>query len=80
MSYRAMFSSVGSICKLHEYTFKKISNVLTNGKSFPKCVPNCVSLHNGHKCVIGDQNSSGVGGRRFRRRFIIDRGAEYELQ
>ena len=57
MSYKATFSSipVGSVCVKEGYKFKKISNVQTDGKPLPKCEPNCISLHNGHKCVMGDK-------------------------
>ena len=56
MSYKSRFSvvPVGSVCTNNGYTFKKISNAETKGRPLPKCEPNCISLHNGHKCVIGD--------------------------
>lgn len=56
MSYKAMFSAVpvGSVCIKEGYTFKKTSDVKTGGRPLPKCEPNCISLHNGHKCVMGD--------------------------
>lgn len=57
VSYKAMFSAVpvNSVCLFGSVKVKKTSNIQTKGKPLSRCATNCVSLHNGHKCVIGDK-------------------------
>lgn len=57
VSYKSKFSEVkvGSICLFGTVKIKKISDIPTKGKSLSKCASNCVSLHNGHKCVVSDK-------------------------
>lgn len=57
MSYKSKFSEVkvGSICLFGTVRIKKTSDIPTKGKPLSKCASNCVSLHNGHKCVVSDR-------------------------
>lgn len=57
MSYKSKFSEVkvGSICLFGTVRIKKTSDIPTKGKLLSKCASNCVSLHNGHKCVVSDR-------------------------
>lgn len=46
---------VGTKFIFHGTKFKKINDISTKGNELEYCQPNCISLHNNHKCVIGDE-------------------------